>query len=206
MKKFSLILLLLSTTFAINSCSHKEKVKPEEEDNFTMEEFNKYLRRVPFIVAKAYKLVGKDTLDLLKDPIYKEYNEAVFLAFFDGPVLFYGGREIPNTKFKASARTFTINNRISLPTNLKYYWDEKLKTVVVESEGTSSYFPIIPSGKKAMLDKKKFDLNHTFEEDQNAAHPSSMTFTFEDYVIEMRPMWQYYKQEGQQVFADFVVF
>jgi hypothetical protein len=205
MKKLFLF-TLLCLAFMGNSCSNKEVAKQEEEDDFSMEEFNKYLRRVPFNVAKAYRVVGKDTIDLLKDPIFKAYNEAVFLTFFEGPILFYGGKPIPNTQFKASARTFTLNTRISLPTNLDYYWDENLKTVVIASTGTSSYFPIIPDGKKAMLDKSTFDLDHTFEEDQNAVKPSSMTFLFEDYVIEMRPMWQYYKEEGQQVFADFVVF
>lgn len=204
-KQFAFILIILAA-LTYNSCSHKTVEKEEEVgDEVTRQYIDSVIRGQNFTVSEAYKIVGKDSIDLLADPIYKAYNEAVCLTFFQGYVNFFGSKPIPNTQFPATAKTFLVNTRIMLPTNMTYSWDDTKNTYVFESNGTSSYFPIIPSGKKAYLDKSKFNLTD-YETAKNALVKPSITFDFEDYVIVMKPMWAYYQEPNQQVTKEFVVF
>lgn len=205
-----------------NSCSDKEVDLQETGDGeevpatkLNRDDVMPLIEGYPFYVSQAFRHVGKDSVELTTDPIYEAYRGNVFLTFISGSVMFYGGSSIANTEFQQSAKTFTLNTRITLPTNLKYHWDDLDGTLVVESSGISSYLPVITSDKIARVDKAGVWLNKSMEEAKAAPVPGRIRFIYKDsdpklgevtYKVYLKPLWQYYKEPGQQVFANFVVF
>jgi hypothetical protein len=97
--------------------------------------------------------------------------------------------------------------------NLK--WNEELGTLGVETMRTTYYFPMIVPGKKGYLDPAGFNVKMSMEQAQKAVVKPSMRFIYEDddpklgkvtYKITMKPMYEYYREPGQQASAKYVVF
>jgi hypothetical protein len=199
-----------------NSCSDKEIDLQGPGDGDEVPEIKLKKEEVmPLIEGYPFFVSGKDSVEITTDPFYETYRNNVFLMFMSGSVMFYGGSSLTNTEFQPSAKTFTLNTRIALPTSLKYHWDDVDGTLVVESSGISSYLPVIVSDKIARVDKSGVRLNKTMEEAKAATVPGKIRFIYKDsdpklgevtYKVYLKPLWQYYKEPGQQVFAKFVVF
>jgi hypothetical protein len=191
MQKLLLLASIILTAIALSCCSRKEVAAVQETSQYTLDEIDSIWRGYPFYVSKAYKITGTDTVDLLKDSIIQIYQNAVFLTFSNdfktGSITRYGGKPITHIQYPG-AKVFDLNMRFSLPTALRFHWDDAKKTIAVESGPNSDLF-IIKEGKKGYLDMSKFNISRSFEEAKNAVVPKSMTFIYEDYIIEMRPMF-----------------
>jgi len=85
----------------------------------------------------------------------------------------------------------------------------------VETRAKTSYFPMIVPGKKGYLDPASFNVKMSAEQAKAAAVKPSMKFIYEDddpklgrvtYKITMKPMYQYYREPGQQASAKYFVY
>lgn len=180
-----------------------------------------WLSRSSFYNTDAWRFAGKDSVDMFKeDTLLPLYANAAFLNFYiekgNGEIMFHGGgSQIPNTDIAGNALTFSLNIRIFLPTQMTLKWNDEMGTLGVETRGTTSYFPMIVPGRKGYLDPASFNVRMSMEQAKTAAVKPSMRFIYEDddpklgkvtYKITMKPMYQYYREPGQQVSAKYVVF
>jgi hypothetical protein len=206
MKRLCLYSIILSIAIVSVSCNEKTVGVQDVQDGLTKKEIDSLMRPFRFTVSEAYKVNGLDTINLLDDTLFVAYNNAVCLAFWETSVLFHGGHLTTNTEFAPTAKTMYINNKIPLPAGIRFEWDNAKDTYKFESNGNSSYFPIIPAGKVAYLDKSKLNLTHNFEEAKNAVIKPSITFDYDDYIVVMKPMWYYKEDPGNTAFQYLVAF
>src|SRR4051812_49317242 len=114
MKKLLFYALILSATIWGGSCSHKTVEKQQVvAEVFDKEKFYNQIGTVPFYISKAYRVVGKDTTDVLADSIMVLYRDAVYPTFWPGNgsgqlgyVQFYSGRAWTNAPVPATAKAF----------------------------------------------------------------------------------------------------
>ena len=214
MKKYICFLLFFGSIYVIASCS-KTKEETVVEPAKVAEDITPLLENYPMRVTDAYRIIGNDSLNLLSDTIYQQYRDAVFLTFRENGVYFYSGNRITNTKFPPNAQTFSLNIKIMLPTNMDYHWDQEQGKVIVTTSGLSSYFPIIPDGKKAYLDTTGTRLYKTFEEARDAVKPAQIRFIYDDvdpklgavkYAVTLRPLWFYERVPEQLSDYRYVMF
>ncbi|MCE6987991.1 hypothetical protein [Dyadobacter sp. CY323] len=203
MKKRLFSALTLFCACWLASCSHKTVEKEDVvAEEFDKERFYSQLGTTPFYISKAYRVVGKDTTDLLKDSIMVLYRDAVLLTFWAGSgsagvgeVKFYGGSVWKNPPFQfpapPTARAFHTNMKFSRPTSMHFNWDETKKTVVVTSSGPDDVFRMVPPGKSAYLDTSRYHYTYDFEA-AKAGVDQSMTWIYEDYTIVMKPCYVFY--------------
>lgn len=213
-------LLLVTWQFGCskNDPSHDPEPEPVRLDRDTV---SAWLSRGSFYITDAWRFAGKDSVDMFKaDTLLKLYANAAFLHFYiskgEGQIMFHGGgSQFPNTEIPGNALTFNLNIRIFLPTEMDLKWDEEKGTLGVETMRTTSYFPMIVPGKKGYLEPASFNVKMSLEQAKKAVVKPRMRFIFEDddpklgkvtYKITMKPMYQYYREPGQQVSAKYVVF
>lgn len=180
-----------------------------------------WLSRSSFYITDAWRFAGKDSVDMFKeDTLLRLFANAAFLNFYiekgEGAIMFHGGGSpIPNTEIPGNALTFSLNIRIFLPTQMSVTWNEEKGTLGVETRGTTSYFPMIVPGKKGYLDPASFNVKMSAEQAKAAVVKPSMRFIYDDddpklgkvtYIITMKPMYQYYREPGQQVSAKYFVY
>ncbi|SDG92168.1 hypothetical protein SAMN04487996_12572 [Dyadobacter soli] len=205
------------------SCS-KDKPEPVPEPEpikLDRDSVSSLLARRSFYITDAWRLAGNDSVDMFKeDTLLRLYANAAALNFYiekgSGEIMFHGGAsQFPNTEMPGNALTFNLNIRIFLPTQMKLKWDDDKGTLGVETVATTSYFPMIVPGKKGYLDPASFNVKMSMEQAKTAAVKPSMRFIYEDedpklgkvtYKITMKPMYQYYREPGQQASAKYVVF
>lgn len=179
------------------------------------------LARTSFYITDAWRFSGKDSVDMFKvDTLLRFYANAVFLNFYvtkgNGQIMFHGGgSQFPNTEIPGNALTFSLNIRIFLPTEMNLKWNDEMGTLGVETMRTTSYFPMIIPGKKGYLEPASFNVGMSAEQAKNAVVKPSMRFIYEDddpklgkvtYKVTMKPMYQYYREPGQQASAKYFVY
>lgn len=200
MKKLLLSSFILSSAFFVSSCTETKVEKQAVADQeFDKERFYGQLASVPFYISKAYRVVGQDTTNVLADSLMVLYRDAVYVTFTAssgssgiGYVQFYAGSVWTNSPFAAPARAFGTNIRFPRPTSMTFKWDDTKKTVVITSSGSDQAFHLVPPGKSAYLDTSRFNYNYDFEA-AKAGADQSMTWTYDDYTIVMKPMYIFYK-------------
>lgn len=212
--------LAISQTGCNNSKDEQADPKPEPV-RLDRDTVSSWLARRSFYITDAWRFAGKDSVDMFKeDSLLRLYAKAAFLNFYiekgDGQIMFHGGgSQFPNTDIPGNALTFSLNIRIFLPTEMNLKWNEEMGTLGVETMRTTYYFPMIVPGKKGYLDPGSFNVKMSMEQAQKAVVKPSMRFIYEDddpklgkvtYKITMKPMYQYYREPGQQVSAKYVVF
>lgn len=222
MKKLVLFAAMVLSAALQYGCSQKEVGKQDapEPVKLNRDSVSMMLSRRSFYVTDAWRIAGKDSVDLFKeDTLLREYANAAYLNFFiekgKGQLMFHGGKPIPNTVMPGNAKTFNLNIRIYLPTQMELKWDDEKGTLWVETIGTTSYLPMIVPAKKGYLDTSSFLIYWTLNEARDAVVKPSMKFIYEDndpklgkvtYKVTLKPMYEYYRTPNQQADADFVVF
>lgn len=223
MKKLFLFAFLCIAGLAQLGCGNDKKETPDpkpEPVRLDRDTVTRWLSRRSFMVTDAWRFAGKDSVDMFKaDSLYRLFAEAAFLHFYmekgAGPVMFHSGRESPNTTIPGNARTFGMNIRIFLPTEMEASWDEDRGTVRIDTKRTTYYFPMIVPGKTGYLDPASFNVKMWFDEAKAAKVKPSMRFIYEDedpklgkvtYKITMKPLYEYYREPNQQAFAMFALF
>jgi len=223
MKRFLSIgcfLLLAAWQFGCSKDDPRQDPKPDPI-RLDRDTVSSLLARTSFYITDAWRFSGKDSVDMFKaDTLLRLYANAAFLNFYidkgNGQIMFHGGgTPTPNTEIPGNALTFVLNIRIFLPTEMNLKWNEEMGTLGVETMRTTTYFPMIVPGKKGYLDPGSFNVNMSMEQAKNAAVKPSMRFIYEDndpklgtvtYKITMKPMYQYYREPGQQAFAKYFVY
>ncbi|GLU53153.1 hypothetical protein [Dyadobacter frigoris] len=203
------ILFFLSVTL---SCTNE---KPElKKTALTKEEVLNLIQSQILYVTKIERKAGNETVDLTNLPEFDLYRKSVFFTFRQGYILILSGSEIPNTKYPASAKTFSFSIKIPLPLNLEYYWDDAAGTVVTKSNVGSSTIPI-PFENPAKLDLASIISYTTLEAAQVASTPPSLKFTVDltdpklgpvTYSYTLKPVWSYEKAGDVPNYYNFVVF
>jgi hypothetical protein len=224
MKKLLLFAFLCIAGTAQFSCSNDDKDQPDpkpEPVRLDRDTVSSWLARNSFFITDAWRFAGKDSVDMYKvDTLLPLYAKAAILNFYiqkgSGEIMFHGGAsQIPNTDIPGNALTFNLNIRIFLPTQMVLKWDEEKGTLGVETRATTSYFPMIVPGKKGYLDPASFNVKMSMEQAKTAVVKPSMRFIYEDddpklgkvtYKITMKPMYQYYREPGQQASAKYFVY
>ncbi|WP_342088304.1 hypothetical protein [Dyadobacter sp. OTU695] len=223
MKRYlSIGCFLLLAAWQFGCSKNNPKPAPEPEPiRLDRDTVSSWLARSSFYITDAWRFAGKDSVDMFKaDTLLKLYANAAFLNFYiskgDGQIMFHGGGSpIPNTEIPGNALTFSLNIRIFLPTEMNLKWNEEMGTLGVETARTTSYFPMIVPGKKGYLEPGSFNVKMSMEQAKAAVVKPSLRFIYEDddpklgkvtYKITMKPMYQYYREPGQQVSAKYVVF
>lgn len=224
MKKLLLFVFLFAGALAQFGCNNNNNQDPDpkpEPVRLDRDTVSNWLARRSFLVTDAWRIGGKDSVDMFKeDTLLKLYAKAAILNFYiskgSGEIMFHGGAsEIPNTEIPGNALTFNLNIRIFLPTQMGLKWDDERGTLAVETTGVSSYLPMIIPGRKGYLDPASFNVKMSMEQAQKAVVKPSMRFIYEDndpklgkvtYKITMKPLYQYYREPGQQVDAKYVLF
>ncbi|TLV03516.1 hypothetical protein [Dyadobacter luticola] len=202
MKRLLFSTLILASVFFAISCAHKTVDKQDVAvEEFDKNKFYGQLNNVPFYISQAYRVVGKDTVNVLADSIMRFYRDAVYVTFRDdngsdgiGYVQFYVGKEwdSPTIPVTPPARAFYLNMKFSRSTSMTFQWDDTRKTVVVNSSGVDEAFRLVPPGKTAYLDTSRYHYKYDFEAAKTGAD-QSMTWIFEDYTIVMKPMYVVYR-------------
>ena len=205
-------------------CGRESKEGPDprpEPVRLDRDTVSSWLARSSFFITDAWRFAGKDSVDMYKvDTLLPLYANAAFLNFYiekgNGQIMFHGGgREFPNTEIPGNARTFSLNIRIFLPTQMGLKWNDEKGTLEVETLATTSYFPMIVPGRKGYLDPASFNVKMSAEQAKSAVVKPSMRFIYEDddpklgkvtYKITMKPMYQYYREPGQQTSAKYFVY
>lgn len=224
MKKLLLFAFLCIVGAGMSACGKKDNDQPDprpEPVRLDRDTVSSWLARNSFFITDAWRFAGKDSVDMYKvDTLLPLYAKAAILNFYiekgAGSIMFHGGaREFPNTEIPGNARTFDLNIRIFLPTEMNLVWDEEKGTLGVETARTTSYFPMIIPGKKGYLDPASFNVKMSAEQAKAAVVKPSMKFIYEDddpklgkvtYKITMKPMYQYYREPGQQASAKYFVY
>jgi hypothetical protein len=218
-----LMLVMISLALSQTGCNKgKDQPDPKPEPiRLDKDTVSSWLARTSFYITDAWRFAGKDSVDMFKaDTLLRLYANAAFLNFYidkgNGQIMFHGGGSpIPNTEIPGNALTFSLNIRIFLPTEMNLKWSDEMGTLGVETMRTTSYFPMIIPGKKGYLDPASFNVKMSMEQAKTAVVKPSMRFIYEDddpklgkvtYKITMKPMYQYYREPGQQVSAKYVVF
>ncbi|OJV14712.1 MAG: hypothetical protein BGO21_18615 [Dyadobacter sp. 50-39] len=225
-RPFSILLILMMAALALfqTGCDKENNDQPDpkpEPVRLDRDTVSSWLGRSSFYITDAWRVSGKDSVDMFQeDTLLRLYTNAVFLNFYiskgNGEIMFHGGGSpIPNTEMPGNALTFSLNIRIFLPTQMSLKWDEERGTLGVETRGTTSYLPMMVPGKKGYLDPGSFNVKMSMEQAKASAVKPSMRFIYDDddpklgkvtYKITMKPMYQYYREPGQQTSAKFVVF
>jgi hypothetical protein len=217
------MLVMISLALSQTGCNKgKDQPDPKPEPiRLDKDTVSSWLARTSFYITDAWRFAGKDSVDMFKaDTLLRLYANAAFLNFYidkgNGQIMFHGGGSpIPNTEIPGNALTFSLNIRIFLPTEMNLKWSDEMGTLGVETMRTTSYFPMIIPGKKGYLDPAGFNVKMSMEQAKTAVVKPSMRFIYEDddpklgkvtYKITMKPMYQYYREPGQQVSAKYVVF
>ncbi|KAA0993464.1 hypothetical protein [Dyadobacter aurulentus] len=215
MRKYLLLTHLIVFALFAGSCSNMEVGKEETRDTkLDKDEVLDLLGRKPLYIAAATRESSSGTEDLMLDPKYITYRENVFLVFSEDFVNFYGGSAITNDTIPPTARAFTLNTRIALPTNISHSWDDAKGTMLLKFKGTSSYFPMLRDNQTAYLDPEGFNLVPTYDPKTDGIPPSLKFISKENdpklgevtYTFTFKPMWFYYRMPGQQVYENFVVY
>jgi hypothetical protein len=218
MKKMIPLFALLLLAWLQYSCSEKHVAKHDKVPVKLNRDSVNAVLGYRFYVSEAYRHIGKDSVDLFKvDTVLRIFQRAIFLQIRlnEGYVNFWGGKPIPNTEMPGNALTFELNIRIEQPTGLEVHWDDEKGTVVVESKRTGVYLPMVIPGKTGYLDPASFRIYKTIQQARDAVIKPSMMFIYEDqdpklgkvtYKVTLKPVYEYYRQPNQQVFAKFVVF
>lgn len=223
MKKLLLFVVLLVAGLGQYGCSKDDKEQPgpkPEPVRLDKDTVSNWLFKRSFRITDAWRFTGNDSVDVFKqDTLLRVFANAAFLNFFisngSGQLMFHSGTEFPNREIPGVARTFSLNIRIYLPTEMNMSWDEERGTLAIETMRASTYFPMIVPGKKGYLDPGSFNVKMSQKQAQSAAIKPSMRFIFEDddpklgkvtYKITMKPLYEYYREPYQQVFASFVMF
>ena len=223
MKKLLLFVVLLAVGLGQYGCSRNDTEQPDpkpEPVRLDKDTVSYWLWKRSFRITDAWRYSGNDSVDVFKqDTLLRVFANAAFLNFFidkgAGPIMFHSGTEFPNREIPGNARTFSLNIRIYLPTEMNMSWDDEKGTLAVETMRTSSYFPMIIPGKKGYLDPASFNVKMWLNEAKAATVKPSMRFIFEDddpklgkvtYKITMKPLYEYYREPYQQAFANFVMF
>ena len=203
------ILFFLSVTL---SCTNDE---PElKKTAFTKDEALRSIQSQYLHVTKIERKAGNETIDLTNAPEFESYRKALFFVFRQGYILILSGSEIPNTKLTASAKTFFFSDKIPLPLNLEYYWDDAAGTVVTKSYVGSSTVPI-PFENPAKLDLASIVTYPTLAAAQAAAIPPSLKFTVDltdpklgpvTYTYTLKPVWSYEKAGDVPNYYNYVMF
>lgn len=188
------VLLLLSITL---SCTNDE---PElKKAVLSKQEILSSIQAQLMHVTKIERKSGNTITDLTDSSDLTLYRKELFLTFREGYILFLTGREIPNTKFQATAKTYSFSVKIPLPLNLGYKWDDAMGTVVAQTYQKSDYLPV-PVDVPATLDVASIIYYKTLAEAQAATIPPSLKFTADmvdpklgavTYSFILRPVWAY---------------
>lgn len=224
MKKLLLFAFLCVAGLAQLGCGKDNNVQPDpkpEPVRLDRDTVSLWLARSSFFITDAWRFAGKDSVDMYKvDTLLPLYAKAAILNFYiekgSGSIMFHGGAsQFPNTEIPGNALTFNLNIRIFLPTEMNLTWNEEMGTLNVETRAKTSYFPMIVPGKKGYLDPASFNVKMSAEQAKSAIVKPSMKFIYEDddpklgkvtYKITMKPMYQYYREPGQQASAKYFVY
>lgn len=174
--------------------------------------------RYPLYVAEAYRFVGTDSIDMIKeDTLLHLYRNAVSLQFYFGTgyIDFWGLTPMQNTEISGAAKTFRMAIKVSHPTGLGVKWDDEKNTVVVESKYVTTSFPMVIPGRKGYLEASSFRHYWAWQQAQAAAVKPRMVFIYQDqdpklgkvtYKIILKPLYEYYRDPYDLAYAKFVVF
>lgn len=211
----SLVLLAAWTT----SCNKNQTTAgPQPQPIILNRDTVQAALRYPLYVAEAYRFVGADSVDIIKeDTLLNLYRNAVSLQFYFGTasIDFWGLTPLQNTEISGAAKTFRKAIKVSNSTGLGARWDDEKNTVVVESKYITTSFPMVVPGKKGYLEASSFIHYWTWQQAQAAAIKPRMVFIYEDqdprlgkvtYKIILKPLYQYYRDPYDLAYAKFVLF
>ncbi|WP_215236624.1 hypothetical protein [Dyadobacter linearis] len=213
MKKHHSFACIMFFAMLVFGCAEREVGTQNTKLN-KEEVYNLMLLRTPFYVSAATRESSSGTEDLMLDTLSRIYQNNVFFVFYEDYVNFYAGTPTQNDTIPATARAFTLNSRISLPTNITHKWDDEKGTVSLKFSGVSSYFPMLRDNQSAYLDTENFNLTESYNPASGGVPPSMKFISKENdpklgevtYTFTLKPMWMYYKDPSQQVFANYVVY
>lgn len=219
MKKLVLMASVVLLAVWMTSCNKNQTVLgPQPQPVKLNRDSVQASLRYPLYVAEAYRFVGTDSIDMMKeDTLLHLYRNAVSLQFYFGTasIDFWGLTPMQNTEISGAAKTFWKAIKVSHSTGLGARWDNEKNTVVVESKYVTTSFPIVVPGKKGYLEASTFKHYWTWQQAQAAAVKLRIVIIYEDqdpklgkvtYKIILKPFYGYYRDPYDLAYAKFVLF
>lgn len=219
MKKLVFLLSVVLFAVCTISCNKSQTIPgPQPQPVKLNRDSVQAALRYPLYVAEAYRFIGADSTDIIKeDTLLNLYRNAVSLQFYFGTasIDFWGLTPMQNTEISGAAKTFWKAIKVSRSTGLGARWDDEKNTVVVESKYVTTSFPMVIPGRKGYLEASSFRHYWTWQQAQAAAVKPRMVFIYEDqdpklgkvtYKIILKPLYQYYRDPYDLAYAKFVLF